>query len=736
MPTKPLKNSKQDQKTLNFIEGKKKLFKENKYRQQFDQLAEEIDVNLINTRVQKGDKIDETQSFQNYMLVTKLPNGSYDYSSMPVRKTAMMGNPSNVPQSQEAIAFSKILIAVSALVSKLPDGHTESADKAWARASYELWKQTWTDPLAGGLNTLQLAAQDVFTYGWGAWRTYNREICVKRNGVTKYLFDSIFREPLDPTRTWLSVGATNADPFSKMEVYYEIDITVDAYKKLVAQYNKNYKTEKIAFTGSDTAMVKVDTQSKGESVTQEALHENPQKIDTHVTLSFYENPLDDRIIVVCGQQVLVDTQLTSDDCFGSIVVARCFARKSVKNPYAVGLYELMRGNTAKYSYIDSLNAQQIEAEISPILFGVQTGNGEMTFRRGSNIINPKQPGSTIDVVRTSGNVQYGIQYADKQKQVIEQNTGINDVVAGNATESTLGGTEILKEAALNRLIIPRCQLVDAIEFDFLLTVSLIKQYYTVPKALEFDEERFVEEFVAQNPGYFVQRDPSEEDATETQAHEDGESVDVETTEDTEQESNAYGIPEPVVNKKIKVIASPYVNVGFDFNDQNQIQEMPNPVKISRVGLMDNLDIRIPVRIHIDPNSMLKPSEEIRKQTMISLDPLLNNNITQIFGASKEDPQLGRSLLMKLQVLMDINKLNIFDFIPKEDYDAIMSLQLAAQPTHMPMMMAPDGTMIPKGDAASMMPDGSNPIQTQNAGEIPQIPNQMSNSMNASIGKLK
>ena len=72
-----------------------------------------------------------------------------------------------------------------------------------------------------------------------------------------------------------------------------------------------------------------------------------------------------------------------------------------------------------------LNAQQVEAEIFPLLFGAQVQNGTATYKRGPNIVNPKHPGTDIDVIRTTGNVQQGIIFADKQKESIEANTGVN-----------------------------------------------------------------------------------------------------------------------------------------------------------------------------------------------------------------------------------------------------------------------------------------------------------------------
>src|SRR5690606_13217926 len=127
-------------------------------------------------------------------------------------------------------------------------------------------------------------------------------------------------------------------------------------------------------------------------------------------------------------------ELPNDDSYGSVVVARCFS-KDLNDPYGVGLYEMMRGNTALFTYINSLNAQQVEAEIFPLLFGPQVQNGTATYKRSPNVINPKNPGTTIDVVRTTGNVNQGIAFANEQKKAIEDNTGVNNIVAGQDAES-------------------------------------------------------------------------------------------------------------------------------------------------------------------------------------------------------------------------------------------------------------------------------------------------------------
>ena len=57
------------------------------------------------------------------------------------KQVVSIKNSSGVPNSQEPIAFSKIIIATSVLAGNLPDATVTADDKVYARASYELWKK-------------------------------------------------------------------------------------------------------------------------------------------------------------------------------------------------------------------------------------------------------------------------------------------------------------------------------------------------------------------------------------------------------------------------------------------------------------------------------------------------------------------------------------------------------------------------------------------------------------------
>lgn len=628
----------EDKKTIDFIEEKKKEMKKSQYREKFDALASEIEVNIMNTNVSYGQKLYEKSGWGSMIFYNKMSNGAYDINVYPQKLTDRDQNRSGVPISQEPIAFSKIMIATSVLAGKLPNATVLADDKVYAKAMYELWKRGWSMTGANGENTLILTYQNLFTYGWAAWRVYPRRVSVKREGVDKILFDDIYREPLDNTRTWLGVGFTNGDYWSQMEVYYERDMPKEEFfdKYPAAKDNKS----KLAYTTG---------------VTTEATDENQEKNRTHVTIGYYENVLLNRFIVVCGRMKIYDGEMPNDASHGSVVVARCFV-KNLNDPHGVGLYEMMRGNTALFTYINSLNAQQVEAEIFPLLFGPQVQNGTATYKRGPNIVNPKSPGSTIDIVRTTGNVQQGIAFADKQKLSIEQNTGVNNIVSGADSSATLGSTVILKEAAYNRLTPPKNSVVAGLEKDAQIANSWVEQTYSVDKVFMINSHDRLAEFAKQNPDYFMES----QEVTDDQG----------------------------ASKGFAVAASKNLRLNFDFTPDGQLLENVPTRTISAKRLFDEMKAHGHrsdyIQFTIDPDSMLLPSIEIQKQTFSAIFPIITNALNQIFTVRHQRPDLAASQLMALEKFLDIQQQDIYDFMSKQDYDDIIGRVPSSYPPPIPM----------------------------------------------------
>ena len=632
--------TKSDKEVIEFMENKKKEVKKSQYREKFDTLAGEVAQNILNTSVSYGTKLYEKSGWGSMVFYNKMANGAYDINVYPQKLTDRDQNRSGVPVSQEPIAFSKIMIATSVLAGKLPDATVVADDKVYGKAMYELWKRNWAMTGGNGANTLMITYQHLFTYGWAAWRVYPRRVQTKRNGVDKILFDDIYREPLDPTRTWLGIGFNNGDIWSQTEVYYEKDMQKDLFYDMYPDSKKANNKKKLEYC----------------SVSTEATDENSEKISTSVTIGYYENVITNRYTVVCGKMVIYDGELPNDDSYGSVVVARCF-QKNMNDPYGVGLYEMMRGNTAIYTYINSLNAQQVEAEIFPLLFGAQVQNGSATYKRGPNIVNPKHPGSDIDVIKTGGNIDAGINFANQQKQNIEENTGINNIVSGvNNQTATLGSTVIMKEAAYNRLTPPKNSMVTGLETDAQIANSWIKQTYSVDKIFMINSEDQLADFVKQNPDYFIQ--------SQIVIGDDG-------------------APTGMV-----AAASKNLRLNFDFDQSGKIMDNVPTRQISSKGLFDEMKnsghMSDYIDFIIDPDSMLLPSIEIQKQTFMQLFPVITNQITQIFSVRHQRPDMAASQLMALEKMLDIQKQNIRDFISKEDYDGIINRLPSAYPPPIPM----------------------------------------------------
>ncbi len=687
-----------------FLTDKKKEMKKSQHRERFDTLAAEIGINLMATSVSYGQKLYEKSGWGSMVFYNKMANGAYDINVYPQKLTVRDQNRSGVPVSQEPIAFSKILIAASVLGGKLPDASVVADDKVYARASYELWKRSWSMTGGNGANTLGLTYQNLFTYGWAAWRVYPRRVQVPRNGTTKIMFDDIYREPMDVRRTWLGIGFNHGDCWSWGEVYYEKDMPKEQFYEMYPDAKKGANKKKLEYC----------------SVSEEAKDENSEKAHTSVTIGYYENYLSNRYIVACGKMIIYDGELPNDGSHGSVVTARCFVR-DLNDPHGVGLYEMMRGNTAIFTYINSLNAQQVEAEIFPLLFGAQVQNGTASYKRGPNIVNPKHPGSDIDVVKTSGNVQQGIMYADKQKQAIEENTGVNNIVAGTQSEATLGSTVILKEAAYNRLTPPKNSMIAALELDAHISNTWMRQIYPVDKIFMIDSEDQLAEFTKQNPDYFVESQPIVNELGEVTGH--------------------------------AVAASKNLRLNFDFTPEGEVLDNVPTRQISAKGLFDEMKnsghISDYIEFIIDPDSMLLPSLEIKKQTFSANFPVITNQITLLYSMRNQDPEAAAAQMMALEQFLDVQGLDIYDFIPKADYDAIIGKQpsdmqkkmqeeqmrMEAKNTAMQNMAGGTGAGSEIGaPGQNMTGDGMDPMQPQNPNEVPRPQSPLGSSFDASVGR--
>ncbi len=229
---------------------------------------------------------------------------------------------------------------------------------------------------------------------------------------------------------------------------------------------------------------------------------------------------------------------------------------------------------------------------------------------------------------------------------IEENTGINNIVAGQNAENTLGSTVILKEAAYNRLTPPKNSMMLALQTDAHIALSWIEQTYPVDKIFMIDSDEDLAEFAKQNPDYFIQSQEIINDTNEVVGY--------------------------------VAAASRNLRVNFDFTPEGDLMEDVPTRTISAKKLFDDMadhgHKKCYTEFIIDPDSMLLPSLEIQKQTFMALFPVITNQVNLIFSLRRSDPEAAAAQLKAFEQMLEIQKQNIYDYIPKVQYDQIIALQ--------------------------------------------------------------
>lgn len=686
------------QETLDFVKEKKKILSENRFRQEYNKILDEYNKFAVNTVTQKN-TIDQSTPESITILIPRA-DGTNDFAIYP-RVKDVRGSESDTPRAEVPIAYSKILVASSAIASNMPNGTAYSINKIKARTFYEYWKRSWSNPEMNGANTLDFATQQMIATGTGAWRIFPRQVVVdkKINGkkTKKVIYDDIYREPLDMNRTWFGLSYSPKSYDGRPEVLWEVDVTIEEFEKMKKRFGKRAK--------------KVRAKAEINTVSQEATNEDPDKTRTHVTISCYECPKDNRYILCSDSVVFYDDEMPNDEVYGSVVIAHCL-HKNMVSPYGVGLWELIRGNQTIQNYIESLNTEQVASEIIPLIFATGNIQGDMEMKRSTTKVNVVPAGVKVERMITTGNATLGENYIERKKKEVDDITGVNDIVAGSSSEQTLGATVILKEAALNRLMKPRNSLKRAIEIDACIQFSWIEQDHVNPRELIFANEEDVEAFKQANPMLF------------SEVEEVGEEVEAPEMKDGEPNSEE-GTDSGVI-ASYKVFYSPKLPMNFDYNKEDLEESGYENQAINEVGGYNTLVPRSvalgelkdleaedkigydKVTLIIDPNSMLIPSAEIQKQTAMQLFPLVQNTITQIFQMAQADPALAQAQLKAFEKFLEVQRENIMDWMPKESYDAIKMGQTQA-PQIDPMTGQP------------MMPGGVGPVP----------PEQMPNPANAS-----
>lgn len=403
----------------------------------------------------------------------------------------------------------KIQTALSILVDRNPEAVFKAMSKKYKATTplaYAAWKRSWVK--SKGKRTLKLFIQDLARYGWAIGRTYPR--LIKREGEIVELVDAdnpennkykkvsiteyndIFREKLDPHRTWIDDATNLSDPWSMDDWYYEKDFSKGDFKRDFGQY-------------SNESLVTFGALDSGTNDEVEG-NEETKKRDDMVTVGFYESKNKDLYGIWIPNQdiVLYSSPLPNDQkklsCWWTYWLER-----DPRTPYGLGLYEIIKNDKVLFDRFSNMTVDQLTMAIYPMLFysgsNKLTGQGDMVISPG--VVKQKLPGTTIEQT----NINYdprGIEAIDLMQKRIDEITGITPTLIGEIQGKTLGETLHAKDAALRRLNTPLGNVAEALEDEAYIALSWMNQVYSIPEVMEFATRQEMEDFeketgkVAQN----------------------------------------------------------------------------------------------------------------------------------------------------------------------------------------------------------------------------------------------
>jgi len=391
----------------------------------------------------------------------------------------------------EPTLFAKVQTAVAILMGQNLDATFKANLKRYksnTSIAKAIWKRNWN--LKENKTTLGLFEGDLAKYGWGIGRTYPRiiknkgKVCTsidkdnpennKFKEVDIVEFNDIFRERLDPYRTWIDDMTNLSDPFSQDDWYFEKDYSKDAFDVEFGNYTN---ADKLTFG-----------KVFNENGDGDDLNGETTERDDIITLGFYESKKKDlySIYAPSDKVVVYHSPLPNDDkklsCWWSYWNVR-----DPRTPYGIGLYEIIKQDKVLYDRLKNMKIDQIVMAIYPMLFSTGQSKDE-TIVISPGLIKQKKAGTTIEQVKIEFD-SYGWDGVDRQQESMDNNSAITPTLAGKIEGKTLGETLQAKDSALRKLSTPLENIARAIETDAYITLSWSNQTLSLPEIKQFVDEK-------------------------------------------------------------------------------------------------------------------------------------------------------------------------------------------------------------------------------------------------------
>lgn len=535
--------------------------------------------------------------------------------------------------ASEPILFSKIQTALSILIDQNPDATFTALLKKFKKTTafnYQLYRRSWV--VAKSLHQMKLLVTDLGKYGFCIGRTYPRYLPLKGkilreinddtpeknkyDDVEIVRYDDIYRERLDPYRTWLDDMTNLSDPFSLNDWYYEKDYSWDAFMAEFGHY-------------TNAKYVKKGERVNGESDNEESATDMRDDV---VTVGFYENIAKDLYTISIPAQdlVLYYSPLPNDkkklSCWWTYWNIR-----DAKTPYGIGLYEIIRNDKVLYDRLKNMTVDQLVLAIYPMLFysgaGGMTNQGDFTISPA--LIKQKAPGTTIDQVKIDYDPR-GWESTEKIKEVLDEISGITPTLQGKTEAKTLGQSLQDKQGALLKMSNPLKNISSMLEDEAYISLSWFKQVYSIPEIKQFMSEEDIKAYVEET-GRTAQNvtEPTKEGGKWTADF---------------YKQMELGLEEGRDGEMVESRDTQYLNLNSD-------------IELSALDWEGVIEIK--------HDSMLAPTPELERQRKMELFNLLQPVVAQIAMAIKTDVDMAIALAKPAFQILEIQQEKPEAWLPDE-----------------------------------------------------------------------
>lgn len=406
--------------------------------------------------------------------------------------------------------FIKIQTALSIMVDKNPSGVFTAAGKKFEKTTEimkQLYERSWE--YAKSKAQLRLFIFNLAKYGWATARTYPLKIArtvrvlkefnedepeksvYEEKEVTEY--NDIFRENLDTRNVWMDDQARPNNARSVRDWVWRKVYDVDDFKEEF----KGYPRAALVTAGGNTE----DT--IGEKQTQSKKNENPRLVEVF----FYESKQKDSFVVEANGVPVILEPLPIADASGVKKLSlwqTYWNLRHTESPYGVGIYEAIRYDQAFLDRIRNMTVDQITMSIYKMFFYTGTNNltdtGEIQIRPGvgKQVLQPKD----INWLEVPGPGQDAYMGMEMFRKDLDEASGITDPLIGIVTGKTAFEIAQAKESALKRMRNPLDNILEALNDEGYITVSLIQLLYSIPETYQISDPALIEAYMGE-----IQSDP-------------------------------------------------------------------------------------------------------------------------------------------------------------------------------------------------------------------------------------